>query len=368
MGKLGSQVVVAVVTMFMAVALQAKPPAEARADARTHRLREGVQDGWEPSVRARIDALVERNRGNPDAYAVFDFDYTTAIGDLSYACMWYLLERFEVKVDDFRALIAKDLTPEHMKDVDEICALAAKLKPHAGQLLADWPEWQEFVGRYWKLYRKLFDEMGEYRAYLWRTRLFTGYTPAELRKLAKDAIAYTLKMGGMRKVPYAPTEKRGLAFPQEMKDLFHELRKAGIAVYIVSGSFQETLLVATGPEFGFDVAPSNVFGADLKLDASGRYVAEPVEGCVKSGRKHEFIRKHIAPRHHGADPVLTGGDSTGDYTMLTDFSGLQMALVFHRKWREPTMWELALSGGNVAVQGRDECRGCFIPVHMCISP
>ena len=48
--------------------------------------------GWNPETRARLDALIERNRGNPDAYAVFDFDYTTAIGDLSYLCMWRTFE------------------------------------------------------------------------------------------------------------------------------------------------------------------------------------------------------------------------------------------------------------------------------------
>ena len=324
--------------------------------------------GWEPSVRARLEALIERNRGNPAAYAVFDFDYTSAIGDLSYVCMWHLLETFDLKADDFRALFAKGLKPRHMAEIDALSALAAKLKPLAGRFLTDHPEWQEFVGRFWSLYRKLYDEVGEYRSYLWRTRLFTGYTPVELRQLAKEAITQTLKMGGLSKPPYARTEKRGLAFPPEMKDLFQALRKAGIAVYIVSGSFQETLLEATGPDFGFDLDPANVFGADLKRDAAGRYYAEPVEGCVKSGHKPEFIRARIAPRHHGAEPILTGGDSMGDYTMLTEFKDLQLALLFQRNWRERTMWDLIVSGGKVAVQGRDETRGCFIPTHMCIQP
>ena len=33
-----------------------------------------VPGGWNPSVRERLDALIERNRNNPDAYVVFDFD------------------------------------------------------------------------------------------------------------------------------------------------------------------------------------------------------------------------------------------------------------------------------------------------------
>ena len=53
--------------------------------------------------------------------------------------------------------------------------------------------------------------------------------------------------------------------------------------------------------------------------------------------------------------------------MLTEFKSLQLALVFHRNWRERKMWDLAASGGNVVAQGRDEIRGCFIPSHTCIS-
>ena len=324
--------------------------------------------GWVPSVRARLNALIERNRGNPDAYAVFDFDYTTAIGDLSYACMWRLLETFDVKMDDMRALFAEGLAPQYGEEADAICALAGKLKPFAGRDQTDRPEWQEFIKRYWKFYRRLFKDIGEYRAYLWRSRLFAGYTPDELRALARAAVGQDLAKGGMYRSRFVPTEERGLAFPQEMKDLFRELRKAGIAVYIVSGSFQETLLAATGPDFGFDLDPSCVFGADFKKDAAGRYLPEMVEGCVKSGEKPAFIRAHIAPRHHGAEPILAAGDSPGDYTMLTEFQNLQLALLFRRNWPQQMMHDLAASGGRVVVQGRDESRGCFIPEPRCIEP
>ena len=33
-----------------------------------------VENGWRPDVKAALDGIVERNRGNRDAYAVFDFD------------------------------------------------------------------------------------------------------------------------------------------------------------------------------------------------------------------------------------------------------------------------------------------------------
>jgi phosphoglycolate phosphatase-like HAD superfamily hydrolase len=154
----------------------------------------------------------------------------------------------------------------------------------------------------------------------------------------------------------------------EVKNLFAELKKAGITVYIVSGSFQEVLVGMTAPEFGLGLSPENVFGADLKQDAAGRYIPEMKDGCVKSGHKPEFIMKYIAPRHHGAEPVLTAGDSMGDYTMLADFKDLQLALVFARNWKKPMMRELVARGGRVVTQGRDEVRGCLIPQSTSIEP
>ena len=325
--------------------------------------------GWNPVVRERLDALIERNRGNPDAYAVFDFDYTTAMGDLSYVCMWHILERFAFQTDDYRAMLTVGVPLALSAEAHALADSAEKLKPLAGTDLTGNSEWRVFVRRYWKLYRDLAKEVGEYKAYLWRVRLFTGYTPEGLRALAREAIAQALAAGGgLRRDANAPTEKRGLVITPEIKNLFGELRKAGIAVYIVSGSFTEVLKSATTPEFGLGLPPDNVFGCSLKRDASGRYIPEMAEGGVQYGRKPEFIRAHIAPRHHGAEPVLAAGDSMGDYAMLTEFKDLQLALVMRRNWKKPPMRELVERGGRVVAQGRDEVRGCFIPTPESIEP
>ena len=324
--------------------------------------------GWNPVVRERLNALIERNRGKPDAYAVFDFDYTAAIGDLSYVCMWELLESFALKVDDFHALMSAGLGPQYQRDLDALGQLAVQLKPLAGQDLTANPVWREFARRFWTFYRRYFVDVGDYNAYVWRSRLFAGYTPAELRELARRGLSKVIGRGRLWRDVNAPKEKRGLVFTPEIKELFRELRKAGIAVYIVSGSFQEQLYAATGPEFGLDFDPACVFGADFKKDAAGRYLPEMAEGCVKSGEKPAFIRAHIAPRHHGAEPILTAGDSIGDYAMLTEYKDLQLALVFIRAWKQPEMKELVARGGRVVAQGRDESRGCYIPDLRCIEP
>ena len=327
-----------------------------------------MSGGWDPSVRERLDALIERNRGNPDAYAVFDFDYTVAIGDLSYVCMWRILERFEFKTGDYRKMLTVGVSQRLLPEANAIADTAEKLKPFAGTDLTGRAEWRGFIRRYWELYRDLANEVGEYKAYLWRVRIFTGYTPEDLRVLAKAAIAEALSSGGLRADANAPTEKRGLVLTPEIKNLLCELRKAGIAVYVVSGSFNDVLAAAVSPEFGLALSPSNVFGCGLKMDASGRFIPEMAAGGVTYGHKPEFIREHIAPRHHGAEPVLVAGDSMGDYAMLTDFKGLQLALVMRRNWKQPQLRELVERGGRVVAQGRDEVRGCFIPTPESIEP
>ena len=162
---------------------------------------------------------------------------------------------------------------------------------------------------------------------------------------------------GLRPDATVPSEKRGFTIAKEMRELIASLRAAGIDVYIVSGSDTALLRVAAGAEFGLGFPADHVFGRD-----SG----------VIAGRKHEFVRSRIAPRHHGTEPVLVAGDSMGDYAMLTEFKGLQTGLLFHRNWRERKMHDLAESASaanaRILVQGRDETRGVFIRSNRSVFP
>ena len=149
-------------------------------------------------------------------------------------------------------------------------------------------------------------DVGDYTAYLWRSCLFAGYTPSELRELARRGLSKVIGRGRMWRDVNVPKEKRGMVFAPEIKELFRELRKAGIAVYIVSGSFQEQLFAATGPEFGLDIDPACVFGAELKKDASGRYFAGDGGGVRQVWREALFY-----PRAHRASPPWCRADPDG---------------------------------------------------------
>ena len=305
--------------------------------------RAGLARGnWEPSVRAALAQTIEANRGNPDAYAVFDFDYTTAIGDLTYACMWHVLENRDFRGGDLEKTLAERLPEKYLPELRAVVARDGDAD--RGDFLRAW----------WALYRRLFRELGEPYAVEWRGRLFRGRDAQGLRELARVASAAERAKGVMYRDARVPSEVRGLVFAPEMKDLYTSLQEAGIAVYIVSGS-RESMLKAVAPA-AFGIPEDHIFG-----------MSDDGTGGVATGRKPEFIRTHIAPRHHGAEPVLAAGDSMGDYAMFVDFPKLQRALVLLREPRGTPLAELVAgaeaSNGRVLVQGRDEPRGCFVPSH-----
>lgn len=299
--------------------------------------------GWEPSVRRALDSLVEKHRGDPMSYAVFDFDYTLVIGDSSYVCIWQILETGDFRGNDMLKRMSEGVPAELLPQVEGLFAAT---------------DGEQRVKRFWPLYRRLWNDLGDAFGCEWRSRLFDGYTPEALAELARTAMRANVKRVGHRPDVNVPTEKRGFVILPEVKKLLLDLRAAGIATYVVSGSYSGVLGVATGPEFGLDFPPDCVFGCDTG---------------VVVGKKADFIRSRLASRHGGRDPVLVAGDSMGDYAMFTELPGVENALVFRRqngrKADEPL--RKLIDGapgpnGKYLVQGRDEPNGRMIPSHESI--
>ena len=301
------------------------------------------QAGWEPSVKASLGGLIAENRGNADAYAVFDFDYTLVLGDSSYVCLWQILETGDFRDANMVARLMVDL-PEACRPEVEACVHGVDAETR--------------VKAFWPLYRRFWRARGDAFGCAWRSRLFAGYERDDLRGLARAAMRENARRTGHRPDAHVPSEKRGFVVLPEVVRLLADLRAAGIAVYVVSGSRTELLLEGTGPAFGLNIPPNCVFGCD-----SG----------VEAGRKPQFIRAQIAPRHHGRDPVLVAGDSMGDYAMFTEMPGVRRALIFHRANAgagSAPLRRLIESApgpdGKFLVQGRDEPNGRMIPSHCSV--
>lgn len=308
--------------------------------------------GWEPSVKAGLAQVMNAHCVDANAYAVFDFDYTLAIGDSSYVCLWQILETRDFRGGDMVKLMSEGVPAALLPEVEAtfsetgVCGRDGARPSHAT------------TKRFWPLYRKLWNDPGEAFGCEWRSRLFRGYTSEALAELARTAMRANAKRVGHRRDVNVPTERRGFVILPEVKGLVHDLRAAGIATYVVSGSHSHVLRVATGAEFGLDFAPETVFGCDTG---------------VVAGNKTDFIRRRLAPRHGGRDPVLVAGDSMGDYAMFTELEGVEKALIFRRanaRTFDAPLRKLIDEApgpkGKYLVQGRDELNGRMIPSHESI--
>ena len=47
---------------------------------------------WHEPVRVALQRMIDRHVNDPDAYAVFDFDNTCAIGDCEHAVLGYIID------------------------------------------------------------------------------------------------------------------------------------------------------------------------------------------------------------------------------------------------------------------------------------
>ena len=326
---------------------------------------------WCPEVRTELNALIQRNATNRTAYAVFDFDNTTAIGDISNTCQWRMLETLAFKADVGESL-ASGIPASYRPRVDEIARLVKGLRTVEESERTARPEWHALVTAYWTLYRDLIVDCGTDVAYPWIGHLFAGYTGEEYRAFARAAARRQLAAGGgLARDPDAPSMfPRGFALTPEVRDLLAKLKSAGIAVYIVSASNRELVQAMLDPEFGLAVDRERVHAYRLKKDAAGRYLPEFDADSLRpqAAGKVAIIRRHIAPLHGDADPVLVAGDSMGDYNMMTEFPRLQAALIFNRN---PTKGPLAdlirrapeSRNPRILVQGRDAAKGCLRPSH-----
>ena len=330
-----------------------------------------AQSNWSPDVRAELEALIQRNKGNDSAYAVFDFDNTIAIGDISNVCQWRQLEMLAFKSDIETAL--KSGIPMGYHDrVKRIADLIRELQAVEEEKRIEMPAWYQLAHEYWTLYGDLIAHCGTDVAYPWIGHLFAGYTSDEYQSFARLAARRQLSVGkGLRCGSDAPVQfPRGFAITPESRELIRALRKAGISVYVVSASNWELVQAMLYPEFGLQIDRDKVFAYRLAKDGKGRYLPQLDMNHLRpqAGGKVEIIRKHIAPRHGGSDPVLVAGDSMGDYNMFVEFPALQVALIYNRNPKKSPLADLIRNAKDsksprILVQGRDATEGKLIPSH-----
>ncbi len=313
-------------------------------------------------------------------YAVFDYDNTTVLQDVELACTAWQIEnlRFKFSPDltenllsysipdtgkplegigtegvssamiiadiasDYRAMVefagvscGWDISPEQLAEVQQM------------------PEFFDFRAKLWALYEGLFYTFSYHEGFPVLMGMLYGMTYPEVDAMMKEGIAAQVAknclkdivwespdMGLAGKVSYVIPD--GLALSQEMRNLYKALPENGIDVYVYSASMEAVVeAMACDPQYlGLDTA--QVFSLRLVKSESGLISQDYLPGYVqpyKTG-KTEAIRTYTMPKYDGRDPVLIGGDSNGDYSMLTSFPGMRVGLIIDKGQTNPGIGDL----------------------------
>lgn len=340
-------------------------------------------------------------------YVVLDWDSTTAQFDVEEAVLRFQANhlRFKLSPDQLRAILVDSvngvtrlsasygsilLADLHADIVDDYAFLYASYSGLGGssslEAVQAMPAFQDFLARLYFLYDGYAGTpgIGADYAFPWVTYLLAGFTEAEVRALAAQAIAHELGSELVKVTIRTPAGfpsragdvqvrfNAGLRVIPEMQDLIHTFRANGVDVFIVSASFKPVVETFGAPGgFGYGVPAANVIAMELATDANGILLPEYKPGWVKTYRqgKVEAIDRAIK----GAlgkdwDPIFAAGDTDGDYEMLTGFPDMKLALVWNRvkggdigSLCRQAVAEQESATPRFILQGRNENAGVALP-------
>ena len=280
------------------------------------------RDAWNEDVYNGLISCVDKAPSN--SYAVFDFDNTTIIGDISMLLMEYMVENMRFafvpseSFDAFTSYIpALDLELKGVGRTSRSLALEMSadytvLRSHIAkgesiEFLRNTEVWKRLKSNLFLLNDGI-ENTFDYATWCsWAPGLLRGLTYAELTSLTKESVGY-----------WMGEEK--LILPKETVDLFDYLRRKGVDIYLCSASLEVIVeAMACDPEFGLGFAPDHVFGVRLE---KSEYVEGPLDATYPQTfleGKVKCINQFMRGEHDGKDPVLIAGDSVGDVPMLTAF-------------------------------------------------
>ena len=307
-----------------------------------------LQEGkWNPQVREALNELLA-NAGH-GSYAVFDFDQTSIVHDISNALWVYQIEHLRFAdapnhhfldgiptPDD--AMPGMELTYTEMGNALSAEYQVLKSRLDAGEsieVIRQSDEYLDFRARMLSLMEAMDEQWGSWVTYLWQPGLLAGYTEAEAKALIHDAIVEHLGRNKLAVEQWRSPDgrwggdvQRGIWVSPEMKNLYRCLEEAGIDTYICSASLELIVeALACDPVLGFGLSADRVFG--LRFVAGERIVAQFDQNYEQPNRegKVDCIRAYMAPAHGNAGPVLVAGDSNGDVAMLTAFTDMKHGLI-----------------------------------------
>lgn len=307
-----------------------------------------IQGGsWDPQVKTALNRLIS-NCGE-GSYAVFDFDQTSIVHDITQALWVYQIEHLcfaDAPIHDFLDGIPEpeSLMPGTKTTYAEMGRIlseefeAMTVRQKAGERIESIRQsdvYLDFRARMHSLLEAMDEQWGSWVAYLWQPGLLAGYTEAEARALIHDAILEHLGIDKLAieqwKSPdgrWGGNVMRGIWVSPEMKELYRCLKAANIDVYVCSASLELIVeVLACDSVLGFGLPADRVYG--LRFVEGEKLVAQydpQYKQSINEG-KVDCIKAYLAPAYGNSGPVLVAGDSNGDVAMLTAFPDMKNGLI-----------------------------------------
>lgn len=329
--------------IFLLLALGLLPLACQR-DGRQGELGAGA---WDAQVRDQLNGLMASCKDS-GAYAVFDFDKTSIVHDVSQALWVYQVEHLRYAdapahgfldgIPDVSQAVAGTTTFAQMGEVlkEEFTQLnTLRADGQSLEQIHETDTYKDFRARMATLLAKMDDVFGYEVSYLWMPGLLAGYTEAEAREVVQDAIQDQLGKDKLEVQRWTSPDgqwdepvERGIYLSPEMKDLYKCLADNGVTAYVCSASLELIVeVLACDPDLGVGLPPEQVFG--LRFVPADKLVAEYDSTYVQTIRdgKVTCIQTLMAPLHGNQAPVLVGGDSNGDVPMLIAFEDTRHGLI-----------------------------------------
>ena len=356
------------------------------------------QGNFNDRVYKKINEIIEKyGKDNPDyrekPFAVFDWDNTSIIGDVEEAFFYYMVTNlcFKIGPDELYEIIRKNVSREdfganldgekigidHLsKDIREAYEKLHQTSDRLGgdigfDIIKATNAYKEFVAKMFFRYKFAKVDPKSDEKYIWIGYLLKNYKNDDLEKLCQEVFAY-MKKQKPRWVDFISPDIRsmagrvslkyfcGISDIAEMADLYRALEENGIDLYIVSASISQIVKsYATANAYKLD--DKKVIGQMLLVNEDGKIIPSLDTSLPMTARegKVETIKKLIK---NDFGPIIVGGDSDGDYAMLSEFDQTALSLIIDRDI-EGQIEDLKVrtkSSDRYMVQARDLAKMTFI--------
>lgn len=368
---------------------------------------------WADHNYQALTSLIDDHRSDDPTlakadYAVFDWDNTSIINDVTDKLFLYQADnlRYKLTPDEFAADVASTVPAGPLENAEknadgktvtreQIVAdltrdyrfLYSKYKGLDGteslETVRSTPEFIDFKAKLYFFFEAIMDAHGKDIAYPWETFFFDNMTEKEFNDLASESIRHQMQIGIDEVEFTSPKSVKGKAGQvtvsyldgmrtvPEIVNLMHTLQDSGIQVYVVSAGFEPLVeAIASVPEFGYNLPKDQVFGLRLQQDEQGRYEPEYLKDWpfTYDKGKPELVRKEISPKHEDKQPVFIAGDSGSDLGNFTEFEKTPM-MVLVNYWPTEDMGKIARTAADSMgqadaryyLQGVDENIGLWRP-------